>query len=194
MSSPKANSQAEAGQRFRCYTETAGEAFGWNKDNTIGAIATAKPLLKFVDCLYRDHRLQFQSLSSPHKAAKRSTMPKHSLSASATSLKAISSNHPFYMGILWVETVIIRKKVSLSSSTQLPTTETARLTLPLPKCLEGLAQIFTTPTNQPGLAIPDMRFERHSTTPYHYLNHHNLFGGGYANIAQSTINQLISWR
>ena len=109
-------------------------------------------------------------------------------------MKAISLNHPFFHGDLWGGNIGYTQEgepVIFDPATYYGDRETD---LAFTEMFGGFGPDFYNAYESTWPRHSGHEIRKTLYNLYHYLNHHNLFGGGYANTAQSMINQLISWR
>ena len=192
MSSPRPNSQAEAGQRLAAMHRNCGEAFGWNKDNTIGATRQPNPYSNSWIEFYRDHRLQFQ-----FELAAQGGQTFHNaeilLERIGDFFEGYQPEPSILHGDLWGGNIGYTQEgepVIFDPATYYGDRETD---LAFTEMFGGFGPDFYNAYESTWPRHSGNEIRKTLYNLYHYLNHHNLFGGGYANTAQSMINQLISW-
>jgi protein-ribulosamine 3-kinase len=145
--------------------------FGWERDNCIGATPQPNPKTNSWSEFYRDHRLAFQFKLAQSKGRAFEGVQK--LLESIESFFSDYSPHPSLLhGDLW------GGNASCDSS--------------------GVPFLYD-PASYYGDREADLAFtymfggfSSSFYNLYHELNHFNLFGGGYASSAQSSIDQLLS--
>ena len=165
--------------------------FGWERDNCIGATPQPNPKTNSWPVFYRDHRLAFQFKLAQSKG--RSFDGAQKLLESIESFFSDYSPHPSLLhGDLWGGNASCDSSGVPFVTTQHPTTGIVKLILRSLICSVGspLHSMMPTIRNTP----LNSGFSQRKTlyNLYHELNHFNLFGGGYASSAQSSIDQLLS--
>ena len=163
-------------------------ALGWSMDNCIGA--TPSPThARMTGYLHRDHRLVHQFELAARKGRK---FEVPNLLDSLDSFFYNSSPHPSLLhGDLWGGNVSQDSKGNPFIFDPASYYGDREADLAFTYMFGGFSSSFY---NAYERELPlDSGFKQRKTlyNLYHELNHFNLFGGGYASSAQSSINQLV---
>ena len=165
--------------------------FGWGRDNCIGATPQPNPKTNSWSVFYRDHRLAFQFKLAQNKG--RSFDGAQKLLESIESFFSDYSPHPSLLhGDLW------GGNASCDSSGVPFIYDPAsyygdrEADLAFTYMFGGFSSSFYDAYNQEYPLNSGFSQRKTLYNLYHELNHFNLFGGGYASSAQSSIDQLLS--
>jgi len=165
--------------------------FGWKRDNCIGATPQPNPKTDSWSEFYRDHRLAFQLKLAQSKG--RTFDGAHKLLESMESFFCDYSPHPSLLhGDLW------GGNASFDSSGVPFIYDPAsyygdrEADLAFTYMFGGFSSSFYDAYNQEYPLNSGFPQRKTLYNLYHELNHFNLFGGGYASSAQSSIDQLLS--
>jgi protein-ribulosamine 3-kinase len=165
--------------------------FGWERDNCIGATPQPNPKTNSWPVFYRDHRLAFQFKLAQSKG--RSFDGAQKLLESIESFFSDYSPHPSLLhGDLW------GGNASCDSSGVPFLYDPAsyygdrEADLAFTYMFGGFSSSFYDAYNQEYPLNSGFPQRKTLYNLYHELNHFNLFGGGYASSAQSSIDQLLS--
>ena len=165
--------------------------FGWERDNCIGATPQPNPKTNSWPVFYRDHRLAFQFKLAQSKGSTFDGAQK--LLESIESFFSDYSPHPSLLhGDLW------GGNASCDSSGVPFLYDPAsyygdrEADLAFTYMFGGFSSSFYDAYNQEYPLNSGFSQRKTLYNLYHELNHFNLFGGGYASSAQSSIDQLLS--
>ena len=165
--------------------------FGWGRDNCIGATPQPNPKTNSWPDFYRDHRLAFQFKLAQCKG--RSFDGGQKLLESIESFFSDYSPHPSLLhGDLW------GGNASCDSSGVPFLYDPAsyygdrEADLAFTYMFGGFSSSFYDAYNQEYPLNSGFSQRKTLYNLYHELNHFNLFGGGYASSAQSSIDHLLS--
>lgn len=164
--------------------------FGWGCDNCIGATPQPNPKTNSWSEFYRDHRLAFQFKLAQSKG--RTFDGAHKLLDSIESFFSDYTPHPSLLhGDLW------GGNASCDSSGVPFIYDPAsyygdrEADLAFTYMFGGFSSSFYDAYNQEYPLNSGFPQRKTLYNLYHELNHFNLFGGGYASSAQSSIDQLL---
>ena len=189
--SAKPGSQAKAGEQLALLHQNTTAEFGWKQDNVIGATLQVN---KWNDCwidFYREHRLQYQ-----FDLAKRNGK---NFAGTDVLLDGLDSFFVDYEpepsllhGDLWGGNMsfdVQGNPVIYDPATYYGDRETD---IAFTEMFGGFSPEFYEAYDQAWPLDSGFSIRKELYNLYHYLNHYNLFGGGYANTAQSIITRLIA--
>ena len=182
--------QAELGTQLARLHRVNQPFFGWSMDNCIGATPQPNPRSDDWVSFYRDHRLVHQFELAARKGRK--------FEGSQTLLDSLDSffynysPHPSLLhGDLWGGNASQDSKGHPFIFDPASYYGDREADLAFTYMFGGFSSSFY---NAYERELPlDSGFKQRKTlyNLYHELNHFNLFGGGYASSAQSSINQLV---
>ena len=185
------SSHARAGKQLAALHSNTSDKFGWKHDNTIGATPQPNPLTSSWVAFYRDHRLDHQFKTARDQTGK-SFQGKDKLLTNLDAFFETYTPEPSLLhGDLWGGNIGFDPKgdpVLFDPATYYGDRETD---LAFTEMFGGFRQEFYQAYNEAKPLDPGYKIRKSLYNLYHYLNHHNLFGGGYASTAQSLIDQLI---
>jgi len=191
LESAKPDSQAKAGEQLaRLHQHTASQ-FGWKQDNVIGATLQVNRWNDSWIDFYREHRLQYQ-----FDLAKRNG---RTFAGADVLLDGLDSFFVDYEpepsllhGDLWGGNMsfdVQGNPVIYDPATYYGDRETD---IAFTEMFGGFSPEFYQAYDQAWPLDSGFSIRKELYNLYHYLNHYNLFGGGYANTAQSIITRLIA--
>lgn len=193
MGPPRAGSQAAAGRQLAALHRTYGEAFGWHKDNTIGATAQPNPRTRSWIKFYREHRLRFQ-LELAARGGHTFRDADRLLGRLDDFFEGYEPEPSLLHGDLWggnIGYTTEGQPVVFDPATYYGDRETD---LAFTEMFGGFGPEFYQAYDEAWPRHPGHGIRKTLYNLYHYLNHHNLFGGGYASTAQSMIDELLAWK
>lgn len=186
-------SGADLGQRLAALHRTSSTAYGWHRDNTIGA--TRQPNTPTPDWIsfYRQHRLGFQlDLARRNGASRRLLQDGERLQSD---LEAYFPGHvpipSLLHGDLWGgnyayahgEPVLFDPAVYFGDR---------EADLAMTELFGGFSGDFYTAYRETWPLDPGYAVRRTLYNLYHVINHFNLFGGGYGRQAEQMLGQLLA--
>lgn len=186
-------SGADLGQRLARLHRTSSTAYGWHRDNTIGA--THQPNTPTPDWIsfYRQHRLGFQlDLARRHGASKRLLQDGERLQADLAAFFPGYAPVPSLLhGDLWGgnyayadgEPVLFDPAVYFGDR---------EADLAMTELFGGFPGDFYAVYRQAWPLDPGYAVRRTLYNLYHVINHFNLFGGGYGRQAEQMMGQLLA--
>ena len=191
LESAQPGSQAKAGEQLAKLHQNTASQFGWKQDNVIGAtLQINKWNDSWID-FYREHRLQYQ-----FDLAKRNGK---TFAGADVLLDGLDSFFVDYEpepsllhGDLWGGNMsfdVYGNPVIYDPATYYGDRETD---IAFTEMFGGFSPGFYQAYDQAWPLDSGFSTRKELYNLYHYLNHHNLFGGGYANTAQSIITRLIA--
>lgn len=193
MGSPSTESQTQAGKQLAALHQYSGKTFGWHCDNTIGATPQKNPFSNNWIDFYRYHRLGFQ-----FDLAKRNGNPFRKaddlLNRLEDYFKDYTPEPSLLHGDLWGGNIGYDpggEPVIFDPATYYGDRETD---LAFTEMFGGFGPAFYRAYDEAWPRHSGHRIRKMLYNLYHYLNHHNLFGGGYAGTAQSMIDELLRWK
>jgi len=183
-------SQAELGTQLARLHEIEQPFFGWHRDNCIGATPQPNPRCDDWVPFYANHRLthQFDLAQNKGQRFPGSTDLLENLSAFFVSY---SPTPALLHGDLWGGNAGVDKQSTPFLYDPASYYGDRETDLAFTFMFGG----FSTPFYQAYEAVypldPGFKIRKVLYNLYHELNHYNLFGGGYASSAQSSIQQLL---
>ena len=191
LKSAKPRSQAKAGEQLAELHQHSTDQFGWKQDNVIGATLQIN---KWTDCwidFYREHRLQYQ-FDIAERNGRTFTGSDVLLDGLDTFFVDYDPEPSLLHGDLWGGNMsfdLQGNPVIYDPATYYGDRETD---IAFTEMFGGFSPDFYRAYDQAWPLDPGFSVRKELYNLYHYLNHHNLFGGGYANTAQSMITRLIA--
>ena len=166
--------------------------FGWERDNCIGATPQPNPKTNHWSEFYRDHRLAFQFKLAQSKG--RTFDGAQKLLESIESFFSDYSPHPSLLhGYLWGGNASCDSSgvpFIYDPATYYGDRETD---LAFTYMFGGFSSSFYDAYNEEYPLNSGFPQRKTLYNLYHELNHFNMFGGGYASSAQSSIDQLLRY-
>jgi protein-ribulosamine 3-kinase len=183
--------QAKLGSQLAQLHRVSQPFFGWTTDNCIGATPQPNPKSDHWPSFYRDHRLDHQFRLAASKGRKFEGAQK--LLESINSFFSAYSPHPSLLhGDLWGGNASCDTQGSPFLFDPASYYGDREADLAFTYLFGGFSSAFYDAYER---EYPvDSGFLQRKTlyNLYHELNHFNLFGGGYANSAQSSISELLN--
>jgi protein-ribulosamine 3-kinase len=185
-----ANGQVKLGTQLARLHRTSQPYFGWSTDNCIGATPQPNPRSDNWPAFYRDHRLAHQFDLAANKGRK--------FEGAQTLLESIGSffttytPHPSLLhGDLWGGNAgyDIESEPFIFDPASYYGDREADLAFTY--MFGGFSSAFYDAYQKEYPVDAGFRIRKTLYNLYHELNHYNLFGGGYASSAQSSIDQLL---
>ncbi|MBT3468212.1 MAG: fructosamine kinase family protein [Opitutae bacterium] len=190
MGPPQAGSQAKAGQQLANMHRNTGKAFGWHCNNTIGATPQQNPLTQTWTDFYRSNRLGFQL-----ELAARGGQAFHGADKLLERLEDYFENYnpvpSLLHGDLWSGNIGYGRHgqpAIFDPATYYGDRETD---LAFTEMFGGFGPEFYNAYDETWPRDSGFKIRKKLYNLYHYLNHHNLFGGGYSSTAQVIIYDLL---
>lgn len=184
---------ALAGERLATMHRHSAEAFGWYRDNTIGATPQINTWNKDWIVFWRDQRLGFQLELAANKGyGGRLQTQGEKLRADLAQLIDHAPAPSLLHGDLWGgnitfdqagEPVIFDPAVYYGDR---------EADLAMTELFGGFSPDFYAAYKATWPLPPGYLVRKHLYNLYHILNHLNLFGGGYADQASKTIDRLLA--
>lgn len=164
--------------------------FGWHTDNCIGATPQPNPRSDDWPSFYRDYRLAHQFDLAAKKGRKFEGTQK--LLDSIESFFSSYNPHPSLLhGDLWGGNAGYDTEGEPFIFDPASYYGDREADLAFTYMFGGFSSAFYDAYEKEYPVEPGFRFRKTLYNLYHELNHFNLFGGGYASSAQSSINQLL---
>jgi protein-ribulosamine 3-kinase len=186
-------SHSKAGEQLAALHCKTSQNFGWKYDNTIGATPQPNPWTDSWVSFYRDHRLENQFKLARERSGKTFQGKDKLLANLDTFFKTYNPLPSLLHGDLWGGNIGFDGRgnpVLFDPSTYYGDREAD---IAFTEMFGGFRQEFYASYNEAWPLDPVYPIRKDLYNLYHYLNHHNLFGGGYAETAQSLIDQLLHW-
>ena len=184
------NGQVNLGTQLARLHRVSQPYFGWSTDNCIGATPQPNPRSDNWPAFYRDHRLAHQFDLAANKGRKFEGAQK--LLDSIESFFSPYTPHPSLLhGDLWGGNAgydIEGEPFIFDPASYYGDREAD---LAFTYMFGGFSSAFYDAYEKEYPVDSGFRQRRTLYNLYHELNHFNLFGGGYANSAQSSINELL---
>jgi protein-ribulosamine 3-kinase len=191
LQSAKSGSQARAGEQLAKMHQTSAKQFGWKQNNVIGAtLQINKWSDSWID-FYREQRLQYQFELAGRNG--------RTFAGMDVLLDGIDSFFQDYQprpsllhGDLWGGNISFDSKgnpVIFDPATYYGDRETD---IAFTEMFGGFSPDFYRAYDHTWPLDSGFAIRKELYNLYHYLNHFNLFGGGYATTAQSIITRLIA--
>ncbi len=195
FSSGSPGSAEQLGQQLASMHRYTSDRFGWSMDNTIGS--TPQPNQQSDDWVsfWQQQRLGFQLRLAGQNGASRSLLKKGDklLAAVPRFFMDYQPEASLLHGDLWSgnyafvqsgEPVIFDPAVYYGDR---------EADIAMTELFGGFPSSFYTAYNEAWPLDPGYKHRKKLYNLYHILNHFNLFGGGYAQQAESIIDQLLSF-
>ena len=184
------NGQVNLGTQLARLHRVSQPYFGWSTDNCIGATPQPNPRSDNWPAFYRDHRLAHQFDLAANKGRKFEGAQK--LLDSIESFFSSYTPHPSLLhGDLWGGNAgydIEGEPFIFDPASYYGDREAD---LAFTYMFGGFSSSFYDAYEKEYPLDPGFRQRKTLYNLYHELNHFNLFGGGYGNSAQSSINELL---
>jgi len=190
FSSPKPGSHAKAGQQLADLHKHTAEQYGWKHQNVIGSTPQKNPLSDSWPEFYRDHRLGYQ-FDLAQRSGKTFAGQEELLEQIREFFTDYTPEPSLLHGDLWGGNMNFDTEgnpVIFDPATYYGDRETD---IAFTEMFGGFRKEFYEAYNQAWPLHPGYKIRKDLYNLYHYLNHHNLFGGGYAVTAQSLIDRLL---
>ena len=190
MGSPQTGSQTKAGQQLAAMHRNAGKAFGWHCNNTIGATPQHNPFTENWAEFYRRHRLGFQFDLAARGGQSFQGVDKL-LGRLEDYFEGYTPEPSLLHGDLWSGNIGYGRQgqpVIFDPATYYGDRETD---LAFTEMFGGFGPEFYRAYDETWPRDSGFEMRKKLYNLYHYLNHHNLFGGGYSSTAQVIINDLL---
>ena len=194
MSSPGAAAAAALGEQLAAMHRCSQDAFGWDRDNTIGA--TPQPNTRDGSWMsfLRDRRLGFQLELAATSGAPRSLIEAGSLLLESLEyfFQDYSPRPSLLHGDLWGGNWAVDEAgapVIFDPAVYYGDRETD---IAMTELFGGFDKAFYRAYRRAWPLHPGYESRRDLYQLYHILNHFNLFGGGYAGQAQHLIDRLLA--
>lgn len=193
LTRPGGAAMAELGRELARMHGNTAESFGWHRDNTIGATAQANAWMGSWEAFWVDRRLGPQlRLAASRGAGGRLVRTGEALLAKVPELLAGHRPQPSLLhGDLWGgncgadgdgRPVLFDPAVYYGDR---------EADLAMTELFGGFSRGFRDAYESTWPLEPGYARRRELYNLYHLLNHFNLFGGGYAAQAQSTMERLL---
>lgn len=191
---PAAQTSAMLGEQLAAMHRCTAQAFGWKRDNTIGATPQPNPREADWATFFGRHRLGHQlQLAEANSAPGRLLDSGLKLAESVPTLLAGHAPRPSLLhGDLWggnwaadsAGAPIIFDPASYYGDREAD--------LAMTELFGGFDKRFYQSYESAWPTVPGYEIRKGLYNLYHVLNHFNLFGGGYAAQAQDMIDRLIA--
>jgi len=190
---PRTNSQALAGQQLAAMHRHRAAAFGWHRDNTIGATHQRNDWQVDWLTFWREHRLGFQlQLAARQGHGGRLQSSGEQLLARCHVLVDHAPQPSLLHGDLWGGNITFDpqgRPVIYDPAVYYGDREAD---LAMTTLFGGFDTDFYAAYREAWPLDPGYRVRRQLYNLYHVLNHLNLFGGGYGSQAQGMIDRLLA--
>lgn len=190
MGSPQTGSQTKAGQQLAAMHRNAGKAFGWHCNNTIGATPQHNPFTENWADFYRGHRLGFQ-FDLAARGGQSFQGADKLLGRLEDYFEGYNPEPSLLHGDLWSGNIGYGRQglpVIFDPATYYGDRETD---LAFTEMFGGFGPEFYRAYDETWPRNSGFEMRKKLYNLYHYLNHHNLFGGEYSGSAQVIINDLL---
>ena len=187
---PKADSHAKAGKQLAALHQHTAEQYGWKHDNVIGSTPQKNQLSDSWPEFYRDHRLGYQ-FDLAQRSGKTFSGKDELLDQIRDFFTDYTPEPSLLHGDLWGGNMNFDAEgnpVIFDPATYYGDRETD---IAFTEMFGGFRREFYEAYNQAWPLDPGYEIRKDLYNLYHYLNHHNLFGGGYASTAQTLIDRLL---
>ncbi len=188
--SPSPSSQRDLGRQLARLHQIRQPYFGWKRDNCIGATPQPNPPGENWPDFYRDHRLDHQ-----FSLAKAKGQSFHGASDLMENLSAFfvgySPSPSLLHGDLWGGNASSDQRGDPFVFDPASYYGDRETDLAFTHMFGGFSPAFHQAYEEVYPLDPGFKIRKILYNLYHELNHFNLFGGGYASSAQSSINQLL---
>ena len=190
---PRADSQALAGQQLAAMHRHRAQAFGWHRDNTIGATHQANCWNGDWVSFWREQRLGFQlRLAAQQGHGGRLQSSGEQLLARFHTLVGHAPQASLLHGDLWGGNITFDpqgRPVIFDPAVYYGDREAD---LAMTELFGGFDSDFYAAYREAWPLDPGYRVRRQLYNLYHVLNHLNLFGGGYGGQALGMIDRLLA--
>lgn len=183
-------SQAELGTQLARLHQIEQPFFGWHRDNCIGATPQPNPRCEDWIPFYADHRLAHQFDLAQRKGQR---FPGNSdlLKNLAAFFDGYSPHPSLLHGDLWGGNASSDKQGTPFLYDPASYYGDRETDLAFTYMFGGFPNAFYQAYDAVYPLDPGFKIRKILYNLYHELNHYNLFGGGYASSAQSSIQQLL---
>jgi fructosamine-3-kinase len=189
-----ANGGALLGEQLAAMHRSSAQAFGWERDNTIGATLQPNPWTADWAGFFRDQRIGHQL-----RLARENGLPGDSLERLQRLLEAIpallqghSPKPSLLHGDLWGGNWGVSEDGSPVVFDPAVYYGDREADLAMTDLFGGFDRAFYQAYNAAWPLAPGYDTRKHLYNLYHILNHFNLFGAGYASQAKALAEQLLS--
>jgi fructosamine-3-kinase len=190
---PRADSQALAGRQLAAMHRHRADAFGWHRDNTIGATPQANAWNRDWIAFWREQRLGFQlRLAAQHGYAGRLQRSGEQLLARFPTLIDHAPQPSLLHGDLWGGNITFDPQGRPAIFDPAVYYGDREADLAMTELFGGFDSDFYAAYREAWPLDPGYRVRRQLYNLYHVLNHLNLFGGGYGGQAQGMIDRLLA--
>jgi len=183
----------EAGRKLAALHRRRAEAFGWTRDNTIGATPQQNQWHEDWVTFWREQRLGFQlELAAAHGHRGRLQSLGEQLMDRFSALIDHAPEPSLLHGDLWGGNIGFDRDgdpVIYDPATYYGDREAE---LAMTELFGGFSPDFYAAYQEAWPVDPGYRIRRELYNLYHVLNHLNLFGGGYGSQAQGMMGRLLS--
>ena len=165
--------------------------YGWHRDNTIGETPQRNPWTSSWITFYQEHRLAFQFDLAGTGRGRQFRGAAELIDRVPEFFRDYSPAPSLLHGDLWGGNAAFTAEgepVLFDPATYYGDRETD---LAFTEMFGGFAPAFYEAYHQSYPIDPGFARRKQLYNLYHLLNHYNLFGGGYASQAQSTIDRLL---
>lgn len=185
-----ATSQTELGTQLARLHKIEQPFFGWHRDNCIGATPQPNPRSEDWASFYQKYRLGHQFNLAQKKGQ---SFPRSSelLKKLPVFFKSYSPRPALLHGDLWGGNAATDKKGSPFIYDPASYYGDRETDLAFTYMFGGFSNAFYKAYDSVYPLDPGFKIRKILYNLYHELNHYNLFGGGYASSAQSSIQQLL---
>ena len=188
--SPKPDSHANAGKQLAALHKHTVQQYGWKHDNVIGSTPQKNPLSDSWPEFFRDHRLGYQ-FDLAQRSGKTFSGQEALMEQIREFFKDYTPEPSLLHGDLWGGNMNFDAEgnpVIFDPATYYGDRETD---IAFTEMFGGFRREFYDAYNQAWPLDSGYNLRKDLYNLYHYLNHHNLFGGGYASTAQALIDRLL---
>jgi protein-ribulosamine 3-kinase len=184
------NGQATLGTRLAQMHRVVQPHFGWSMDNCIGATPQPNPTSQNWITFYRDQRLNYQFKLAQNKGRTFKGAPE--LLDQIDKFFTTYSPHPSLLhGDLWGGNAGYNRNGTPFLFDPASYYGDREADLAFTYMFGGFSSSFYDAYEKEYPVDTGFRIRKTLYNLYHELNHFNLFGGGYASSAQSSIDQLL---
>ena len=195
FSTGSSGSAEQLGQQLAAMHHYTSDRFGWYMDNTIGS--TPQPNQQSDDWVnfWQQHRLGFQLRLAGQNGASRSLLEKGDqlMDALPHFFMDYQPKASLLHGDLWSGNYAFLKSGEPVIFDPAVYYGDREADIAMTELFGGFPQAFYAAYNEAWPLDPGYTQRKKLYNLYHILNHFNLFGGGYAQQAESMIEQLLSF-